>query len=392
MKILPYGRQDIQPADIDAVNRVLESDFITQGPKVIEFENAIASYCGSNYAVAVNSATSALHLACLALGIGPGDHVWTSPITFVASANCARLCGAEVGFVDIDPTTYNLCPVALESKLLESLEQGRPLPKLLIVVHFAGQSCDMQAISQLAKKFDFRLVEDASHAIGGKYLDAPIGNCRYSDITVFSFHPVKIITTGEGGLATCNSADLYERMCLLRTHGVHKPTQGDITSEPWKYEQWELGLNYRLTDMQAALGLSQLRRLDSYVQRRHLLAQRYYELLAAFDVVIPYQAPFAYSSYHLYPILVGRPGDGGAGRRSLYHSMIEQGIGVNVHYIPVHTQPYYQQLGHRYGDFPNAEAYYERTMTLPLFGSMTDRDQDRVVGALYNHGSLQAAA
>lgn len=369
---------------------VLESDFITQGPEVEHFENLLASYCGAKYAVAVNSATSALHVACLALGVGQKDLVWTSPITFVASANCARLCGAAVDFVDIDSRTYNLCPQALEEKLIHASKTGQAKPSVVIVVHFAGQPCDMRSIKRLADEYDFRVIEDASHAIGARYMDEPVGNCKYSDICVFSFHPVKIITTAEGGIALCNDSRLYERMSLARTHGVVKlPAGSSGVDEPWKYQQHTLGLNYRLTDIQAALGVSQLQRLDTYVKRRHKLARQYDQALAATNLTLPYQSQDSFSAYHLYPILAGCAGDKGYGRQVLYHAMVAQGFGVNVHYIPVHTQPYYQALGHRPGDFPQAEAYYERTLSIPLFGSMTDEDQDRVIACLLD---LQAIA
>lgn len=393
MKRLPYGRQEILQQDIDAVTEVLCSDFITQGPAVSKLESALSSYCGARYAVAVNSATSALHLACLSLGLGPGGLAWTTPNTFVASANCVRLCGADVDFVDIDPYTYNLCAVELGEKLKRCRLAGKALPSVVIVVDFAGQPCDMRAIKLLADEYEFQIIEDASHAIGALYDGVPVGACQYSDITVFSFHPVKIITSGEGGAALCNSEALFERMALLRTHGVRKCTQGnDRFSEPWRYEQLDLGLNYRMTDIHAALGLSQMARLDSYVEHRHKLATRYHRLLSPLAITTPYQANFGFSSYHLYPILVGEPGDGGAERLRLYHAMVDEGVGVNVHYIPVHTQPYYQQLGHRIGDYPIAEQYYERTLTLPLFGSMTEQEQDRVVAIVNEFSHYSKAA
>ncbi|MFT4727620.1 MAG: UDP-4-amino-4,6-dideoxy-N-acetyl-beta-L-altrosamine transaminase [Granulosicoccus sp.] len=393
MKFLPYGRQEITQSDKDAVMNVLESDFITQGPEVERFESTVASYSHAQYAVAVNSATSALHLACLALGVGQGDLVWTSPITFVASANCARLCGADVDFVDVDPRTYNLCADALGEKLLSASRSGRRIPKVVIAVHFAGQSCDMRQIKKLADEYNFRLIEDASHAIGARYLDKPVGNCRYSDICVFSFHPVKIITTAEGGLALCNDKKLYEKIKLCRTHGVVKqPTTSDPFDEPWRYEQQALGLNYRLTDIQAALGTSQMHRLDAYVARRHELAGKYDKMLSAIGLTLPYQSEDSFSAFHLYPVLAGYEGDGGAGRRALYHAMAEQGLGVNVHYIPVHTQPYYRALGHQLGDYPKAEAYYERTLSIPLFGCMTDEEQNRVIDCLLNYQKVAKAA
>lgn len=380
--MIPYGRQDITQADIDAVVEVLKSDFLTQGPLVPRFEQAVATYTGAEYAVAVNSATSALHLACLALGLGPGDVLWTSPITFVASANCARYCGADVDFVDIDPRTYNLCPQALEQKLIEAERRGR-LPKIVVPVHLAGQPCDMAAIHALAQRYGFRIVEDASHAIGARYRGEPVGNCRYSDITVFSFHPVKIITTAEGGMALTNDAALAERMALLRSHGITREPE-EMTHEPdgpWYYQQIDLGFNYRMTELQAALGLSQLGRLDVYVAQRAKLAQQYDELLAGLPVVTPWQHPDGASAWHLYVVrlqLDGLP----LNHRQVFEALREQGIGVNLHYIPVHTQPYYRRLGFGPGDFPIAEAYYAEAISLPLYPTLPESDQMRVVSAL----------
>lgn len=380
--MIPYGRQDITQADIDAVVEVLKSDFLTQGPLVPRFEQAVATYTGAEYAVAVNSATSALHLACLALGLGPGDVLWTSPITFVASANCARYCGADVDFVDIDPRTYNLCPQALEQKLIEAERRGR-LPKIVVPVHLAGQPCDMAAIHALAQRYGFRIVEDASHAIGARYRGEPVGNCRYSDITVFSFHPVKIITTAEGGMALTNDAALAERMALLRSHGItREPEQMTHAPDgPWYYQQIDLGFNYRMTELQAALGLSQLGRLDVYVAQRAKLAQQYDELLAGLPVVTPWQHPDGASAWHLYVVrlqLDGLP----LNHRQVFEALREQGIGVNLHYIPVHTQPYYRRLGFGSGDFPIAEAYYAEAISLPLYPTLPESDQMRVVSAL----------
>lgn len=380
--MIPYGRQDITQADIDAVVEVLKSDFLTQGPLVPRFEQAVATYTGAEYAVAVNSATSALHLACLALGLGPGDVLWTSPITFVASANCARYCGADVDFVDIDPRTYNLCPQALERKLIEAERAGR-LPKIVVPVHLAGQPCDMAAIHALAQRYGFRIVEDASHAIGARYRGEPVGNCRYSDITVFSFHPVKIITTAEGGMALTNDAALAEKMALLRSHGITREPE-EMTHEPdgpWYYQQIDLGFNYRMTELQAALGLSQLERLDVYVAQRAKLAQQYDELLAGLPVVTPWQHPDGASAWHLYVVrlqLDGLP----LNHRQVFEALREQGIGVNLHYIPVHTQPYYRHLGFGPGDFPIAEAYYAEAISLPLYPTLPESDQMRVVSAL----------
>lgn len=378
---LPYGRQSINQDDIDAVRRVLESDFITQGPVIGQFETALAHYCGAGHAIAVNSATSALHIACMALNVGKGDVVWTTPNTFVASANCARYCQADVDFVDIDLSTYTMCPNALAGKLAATKADGDVLPKAVVVVHFAGQACDMRAFAKLSQRYNFRLIEDASHAVGGYYRDEPIGNCRYSDITVFSFHPVKIVTSGEGGMAMTNCDALASKMRLARSHGVFRPEPGTgrASDEPWVYEQSSLGYNYRMTDIHAALGLSQLQRLDEFVQRRHQLADRYAEKLQSLPFVLPHQASHSYSALHLYPVLVPVSEHQASVRRDLFDYMQCNGIGVNVHYIPVHTQPYYHNLGFREGDFPLSEHYYQRTISLPIFGSMTDAEQDRVV-------------
>lgn len=380
--MIPYGRQDITEADVQAVVDVLRSDYLTQGQCVPDFEQAIAGYCGANHGVAVNSATSALHLACLALDLGVGDWLWTSPITFVASANCARYCGAEVDFVDIDPRTFNLCPLALEKKLQLAEQQNR-LPKIVIPVHLAGQSCDMQAIYRLAQHYGFHILEDASHAVGGKYQGQPIGDCRYSDITVFSFHPVKIITTAEGGLATTNNPYLAERMRLLRSHGITRdPDMMTQKSDgAWYYQQLELGFNYRMTELQAALGISQIQRLDAYVQRRQQLAAEYTRQLADLPLVTPWQHPDTQSAWHLY-ILCLKLGETGQDHQQIFDSLRAQGIGVNLHYIPVHTQPYYQQLGFKWGDFPNAEQYYRQAISLPLYPGLSDTQQQQVIEAL----------
>lgn len=380
--MIPYGRQDITQADIDAVVEVLQSDFLTQGPMVPRFEQSVARHVGAAHALAVNSATSALHIACLALGLGEGDRLWTSPITFVASANCALYCGAQVDFVDIDRRTYNLCPEALERKLQVAEREGT-LPKVLVAVHLCGQPCDMQAISVLAKRYGFKVIEDASHAIGGKYQGEFIGNCRHSDITVFSFHPVKIITTAEGGVALTNSAELAEKMALLRSHGITRdPAQMTHAADgPWYYQQIDLGFNYRMTELQAALGFSQLQRLDQFVARRHELAARYDQLLAALPVTTPWQHPDSYSGLHLYVVRL-KLVQIGKSHRQVFESMREQGIGVNLHYIPVHTQPYYQRMGFMLGDFPEAERYYAEAISLPMFQTMTYAQQDRVIEVL----------
>lgn len=380
--MIPYGRQDITQDDIDCVIEVLKSDFITQGPAVPRFEAAVASYCDSRHAVAVNSATSALHIACLALGLGPGDWLWTSPNTFVASANCGLYCGAKVDFVDIDPRSYNMSIDLLEAKLKKA-EQAGKLPKIVVPVHFAGQSCDMKAIRQLADQYGFRIIEDASHAIGGRYLDKPIGSCQYSDITVFSFHPVKIITTAEGGMATTNNDELAQCMERLRSHGVTRdPAYMESESEGlWYYQQVELGFNYRMTDIQAALGFSQVQRLDDYIQRRHQIRYQYDKVLAELPVIVPWQHPDSYSAFHLYPVQI----DAGAGcvdRKQVFDEMRAAGIGVNVHYIPVHTQPYYQRLGFKHNDFPNSVKYYQHTVSLPMFQALTEDQQYEVADAL----------
>ena len=403
--MLPYGRQDITEADIAAVVEVLRSNRLTQGPMVPRFEQAVAAYCGANHAVAVNSATSALHIACLALGLGPGDWLWTSPNTFVASANCGLYCGAKVDFVDIDSRTYNLCPNKLAEKLEQAERTGR-LPKVVIPVHFAGQPCDMLAVHALSQRYGFKILEDASHAIGASYTAAPLpsppgrgagdegrlvhvesithktGSCHHSHITVFSFHPVKIITTGEGGMALTKDACLAERMARLRTHGITRdPAQMTHEADgPWYYQQIELGFNYRMTDIQAALGASQVQRLDHYISLREALAARYDRLLADLPVRAPYRDPNQRSALHLYPVQV--EASGGPGRGTVFRALRDAGIGVNVHYIPVHRQPDYQRRGFSLGDFPNAESYYAQAISLPIFPTMTAPQQDHVVAAL----------
>ncbi|NRH26809.1 UDP-4-amino-4,6-dideoxy-N-acetyl-beta-L-altrosamine transaminase [Pseudomonas sp. MS19] len=380
--MIPYGRQDITQADIDAVVDVLQSDFLTQGPMVPRFEEAVALHVGAQYALAVNSATSALHIACLALGLAPGDYLWTSPVTFVASANCGLYCGAQVDFVDIDPRSYNLCPDALARKLAQAEENGK-LPKVVVAVHLCGQPCDMQAIHELSIRYGFKIIEDASHAIGGRYQKQYIGNCRFSDITVFSFHPVKIITTAEGGMALTNDEHLAERMALLRSHGITRETS-KMTHEadgPWYYQQIDLGFNYRMTELQAALGVSQMQRLDHYVARRHELARRYDLLMDDLPVKLPWQHPDSYSGLHLYVIRL-QLDKLKLTHRQVFELLRELGIGVNLHYIPVHTQPYYECKGFKADDFPEAIAYYRESITLPMFQTMTDDQQDAVVAAL----------
>ncbi len=380
--MIPYGRQDITQADIDAVVSVLQSDFLTQGPMVPRFEQSVAQHVGASHALAMNSATSALHVACLALGLGNGDWLWTTSITFVASANCGLYCGARVDFVDIDPRTYNLCPQALARKL-EQAERDGKLPKVVVAVHLCGQPCDMLAIHALAQRYGFKIIEDASHAIGGKYQGEFIGNCRYSDITVFSFHPVKIITTAEGGMALTNDAELANKMALLRSHGITRdPAQMTHAADgPWYYQQIDLGFNYRMTELQAALGVTQMERLDQFVARRHQLARRYDDLLAGLPVTTPWQHPDSYSGLHLYVIRLQLDKIGKT-HRQVFEALRELGIGVNLHYIPVHTQPYYQRMGLGSGDFPEAERYYAEAISLPMFQTMTEAQQDEVIAAL----------
>lgn len=381
MKI-PYGRQDISEADIQAVVDVLRSEFLTQGPAVPKFEKAVAEYCGAQYAVAGNSATSALHIACLALGVGPGDVVWTSPITFVASANCALYCGAQLDFVDIDPQTYNLSVERLAEKLSRA-EQAGCLPKVVIAVHLCGQPCDMAGIHALGQRYGFKIIEDASHAMGGRYKGEPVGNTRYSDITVFSFHPVKIITTGEGGMALTNDEQLAKRMQLLRSHGITRDAadMNRAPDGPWYYQQVCLGYNYRMTDLQAALGLSQLQRLDEFINKRHVIARRYGELLDGLPVKTPWQHPDSYSGLHLYVIRL-KLDEIRNSHREVYESMRESGIGVNLHYIPVYRQPYYEWLGFRAGHCEQAEQYYAEAISLPMFPGLDADRQNQVIAAL----------
>ena len=377
--MIPYGCQSISQDDIDSVVKTLQSTLITQGPQVEEFEAAICQATQAHHAVAVCNATSALQLCCLAVGLGSGDYLWTSPITFVASANCGLQCGAKVDFVDIDPATGNICPNALEAKLITAHEKGT-LPKVVIPVHLAGQPCDMESIHRLSKQYGFYIIEDASHAIGATYHEKPVGCSQFSDMTVFSFHPVKIITTGEGGAITTNSKEFVKKLKMLRAHGITKERQsfkGDIDA-PWAYEQQALGINARITDIQAALGTSQLKRLQEFIAQRTVLAKKYSSEIKQHPI-LDYLPPEKNrtSSWHLFIVKVPA-----ILRRALYGHMVQAGIGVNVHYIPVHLQPYYQQLGFKPGDFPQAESFYSQILTIPLFPSMTQEQQDRVIREL----------
>jgi len=381
-QMIRYGQQDITSTDIDAVVSVLKSVNLTQGPSISQFENAILAHVEAKYAFAVNSATSALHIACLALDLGPGDYLWTTPNTFVASANCALYCGAQVDFVDIDPKTYNLCPQKLEEKLVAAEKVGK-LPKIVIPVHLTGQPCDMEAIHALGKKYGFKIIEDASHAIGGRYKEGAIGNCCFSDITVFSFHPVKIITTAEGGMAITNNPRLATKIELLRSHGITRNPEL-MTQEmegPWYYQQVALGFNYRMTDLQAALGVSQMTRLEQYVNKRHEIATRYNTLLADLPISLPWQHPDSYSAYHLYVIRL-KLDKIQVTHRQVFEALRSKDIMVNLHYIPVHTQPYYQKMGFKIGDYPEAEQYYREAISIPMHPTLTEQEQDFVVQSI----------
>lgn len=381
MSMIPYGRQDISPEDLKAVQDVLLSDYLTQGPKINEFEQSLVSFTGAKHAIAMNSATSALHIGCLALGVGPGDVVWTSPITFVASSNCALYCGADVDFVDIDSETYNMSVTKLEEKLRTAKTKNK-LPKVVIPVHLAGQSCDMEAIHKLSREYGFKIIEDASHAVGGKYKGQPVGNCRYSDITVFSFHPVKIVTTAEGGAALCNSDEIKDKLHLLRSHGITRDEKQMVNNShgPWYYEQVDLGYNYRMTDVHAALGLSQMKRLNDFIVKRHEVADRYFKALKDLPIVLPFQSPDTYSAYHLFIIRLKK----GHKKSHLlvFNELRENGIGVNLHYIPVYLQPYYEKLGFEKGMCPIAEEYYSSAISIPMYSALTEQQQEKVCEVL----------
>lgn len=377
--MIPYGKQDINQQDIDGVIEVLMSDFLTQGPKVPEFEQALISHSGAKHAFVVNSATSALHIACMALELGDGDWFWTSPVTFVASANAGIYCGAKVDFVDIDPKTYNLCPKKLEQKFIEAKLTGT-LPKVLIPVHLCGQPCEMKAIHRLCRQYGVKIIEDASHAIGGLYLDEPIGNCEYSDITVFSFHPVKVVTTAEGGAALTNDDKIAKKISLYRSHGITRDQEmmTETSHGDWYYQQIALGYNYRMTDIQASLGVTQLRRLNEFVSQRHSIARRYDVLLKDLPVQIPFQLEDTYSGLHLYVIRLNLSIISNS-HKKVFEGLREKNIGVNLHYIPVHLQPYYADMGFQYGDFPESEKYYSEAISLPMYPNLSNKDQDRVV-------------
>ena len=380
--MIRYGQQDITQADIDAVVEVLHSVNLTQGPAIERFEQSVMAHCGAKYAFAVSNATAALHIACLALGLAEGDWLWTTPNTFVASANCGLYCGAKVDFVDIDPQTYNLCPVALERKLIQAEQEGR-LPKVVVPVHFSGQPCDMKSIHALATRFGFKIIEDASHAIGGRYSGQPIGSGEYSDITVFSFHPVKVITTGEGGMAVTNNKELARRLGLLRSHGITR--EPELMTKPmdgsWYYQQVSLGFNYRMTDIQAALGASQMTRLEQYVAKRHRIAKNYNALLADLPITLPWQHPDSYSGLHLYVIRL-QLDKISRSHKEVFEYMRSKDIMVNLHYIPVHMQPYYEKMGFKQGDFPEAERYYSEAISIPMYPTLTEAQQQEVVAAL----------
>ncbi len=378
--MIPYARQEITSEDILEVEKVLRSDYLTQGPNVPIFEKSVSKYCGVSNAIAVNSATSALHISCIALGLGSGDWLWTSPNTFVASANCGRHCGANIDFVDIDPKTYNMSVEHLSQKLIQAEKKGI-LPKIVIPVHFAGQPCDMPAIHELSKKYGFKIIEDASHAIGANYNQTKIGSCSHSDITVFSFHPIKIITTAEGGMALTNNKEVADKIFRLRTHGItsEKLKMKDRPrDEIWNYQQIELGLNYRMNDIQAALGINQMKRIDKTISRRHEIARKYDSELANLPLVTPWQAPNFYSSYHLYNIVI-RNDSNKKSQRKYYDELWERGIAINLHYIPVHRQPYYENLGFKINDFPVAEQFHRETISIPMYASLKDEDQDYVI-------------
>lgn len=380
--MIPYGTQSITEDDISAVVETLRSPYLTQGPKIEQFEDALATYSGAQYASCTNSATSALHIACLALGLTENDWLWTTPNSFVASANCGLYCGANIDFVDIELSHFNICPDKLEQKLIQA-EQNNQLPKIVVVVHFAGQPCDMLRISSLARKYNFKVIEDASHAIGSSYNSIKTGSGYYSDITIFSFHPVKIITSAEGGCALTNCPKINQQLKSLRSHGITRdPNLMQSEAEgSWVYEQQELGFNYRMTDLQAALGLSQLARIDNYIAKRHDLACVYDEDLKDLPLSLPARNIESRSALHLYPIQLELNAIS-LSRKQVFDALRERGIGVNVHYIPIHLQPFYKKMGFSLGDFPNAESYYRQAITIPLHPKMTADQQGYICHSL----------
>ena len=380
--MIPYGKQEINNEDIESIIKVLKSDYLTQGPIVPKFEESISEYCGSKYSVAVTSATAALHLSCIALDLKKGDYLWTSPISFVASANCARYCGANVDFVDIDPLTYNLDPKLLEEKLIKA-EKNNVLPKIVVPVHLCGHSADMQEIYALSKRFKFKIIEDASHAIGGRYKGYPVGSCKYSDITIFSFHPVKIITTGEGGIATTNNIDLAKKIYKLRSHGITRDKNEMINDShgEWYYEQQVLGYNYRMTDIQASLGISQLKRISAFIFKREKIAKKYNKEFEGLPIKVPEQNSYVSSSRHLYVIRVDNK-NSKYNHSELFSQLRKMQIYVNIHYIPIHLQPYYKKLGFSYGDFPNAEEYYQEALSLPIYTTLKDEEQNYIIESI----------
>ena len=381
--MIPYGRQEITDTDITEVEKILRSDFLTQGPTVPRFEKSVANYCGTKYALAMNSATSALHIACLALELGPGDLLWTSPNTFVASANCALYCGADVDFVDIDPQTYNMSMPALSKKLAKAEKSGK-LPKILMPVHFAGQPCDMLKIYDLSRRYGFKIIEDASHAIGSSYSKFKVGSCNHSDITVFSFHPVKIITTAEGGMALTNKKNIADKLSRLRTHGITKDKilmKKRPKNEIWNYQQIELGFNYRMNDIQAALGINQMYRLDDYVKRRHKIAETYNKNLGGISLKKPFQVASVYSSYHLYPVRI-KENRKGITQKDIFNIFKKRGIAPNLHYIPVHRHPYYENLGFKINDYPESEKFHREVISLPMYPKLSNEEQNLVIQTL----------
>ena len=380
--MIPYSRQNISEEDITAITDVLKSDYLTQGPKTPEFEKIVSEYCGVKYGCAVNSATSGLHIACLALGVGKGDIVWTSPISFVASSNCALYCGATVDFVDIDSLSNNMSVISLEEKLILAKKKGN-LPKVVIPVHLSGKSCDMERIHDLGREYDFKIIEDASHAIGASYKNQKVGSCSYSDITVFSFHPVKIITTCEGGMCMTNDGDLYNLLLRYRSHGITRHSE-EMKNKPdglWYYEQLNLGYNYRLNDLQSVLGISQMQKLDSFVKERNIIATSYNGLFSRSQIDLPKIKSENYSSWHLYIIRINS-NNNGLNRNFVFEKLRNNGVYVNVHYIPIYRHPYYQKMNFKLKDYPEAEKYYKEAISIPIFPGMTSEQQEKIISII----------